>query len=98
MSNKTVYIQVDKNCMTRLDDNHFIYSEEVDLIKNLTSTFSEGCLNFHDYPGLSTYKTCQQKEMINLCTLLFDNLVILNNEISVCGAFLRSVEAYQDAQ
>ena len=97
MSSKTVYIQVDKICMEIPDNGHFIYSEEVDLIRNLTSTFSEGCLKFHDYPGLSTYKTYQQQDIINLCTTVFDRVIFLENELSSCRGFTRSVQEYENA-
>lgn len=95
---KVVYVQVDKNSMNSPTSRHFIYSSEVELLKNLTSTFSESCLEFKDFPGMSTYQTCEQQDIINLCTIIFDKIVFLENEITPCKSFLNSVEEYENAK
>lgn len=93
---KVVYIQVDASLADYPEERHFIYSEDTDMLTNIVQTFSKDCLIFDDFPGLSTYKTCEREAIASLCKLTFDNIVFLENEFTQCKHFVNSVFGYEE--
>lgn len=93
---KVVYLQADEESMKHHDGRHFVFSRETDLLTNILSTLSEVSLKFSEWPGLSTYRTCEQQGLLNLCQLTFDKIVLLENTHSMGRQFLISVNDYDD--
>lgn len=93
---KVVYVQVDPSLEHYPEERHFIYSEDSNMLTNIVTTFSKECLLFDDFPGLSTYKTCEREDLVNLCKLTFDKIVFLDNEFTQCRHFVNSVFGYED--